>query len=141
MFLPNQASINLVRKLEKAEIFLQRFAICENQGNSIPKIAGKAKIEGDRLSKVTNSLAESLNSRDSPAIGRMTTKVKVSVASGASASLPGQWKDVMDLDFGEMKRVKTLVFQKVVRREDKVSMEDSLKKKKILWKGLQSSYL
>jgi len=38
--------------------------------------------------------------------------VKVSIASGASASLPGQWKDVIDLSFEEMKRVKTLVFSK-----------------------------
>jgi len=53
-----------------------------------------------------------MNSQDSLVIGRVTTGVKVSVASGASASLPGQCKDVMNLDFGEMKRVKTLVFSK-----------------------------
>jgi len=39
--------------------------------------------------------------------------VKVSVASGASTSLPGRCKDAMDLDFREMKSVKTLVFSKI----------------------------
>jgi len=38
--------------------------------------------------------------------------VKVSVASGALASLSGQCKDVINLGFGEMKRVKTLLFSK-----------------------------
>ena len=60
---------------------------------------------------------ESLNSRDSPAISRMTTKVKVTDALGASASLPGWCEDVMDLDFGEMERVKTLVFSKDNKEE------------------------
>ena len=107
--MPNQASISFTKKREKAETILQRFAKCENQGNSIPEIAGKAKIEGDKFSKVTNLLAEPLNSRDSPPIDWVTTRVKVSVASRASVSLPGY---AIDLDFGGMKRVKTLVFSK-----------------------------
>ena len=52
----------------------------------------------------------SLNSRDSTVISRVTTRVKVSVASGASASLPERCKDAMDISFGEMKKVKALTF-------------------------------
>jgi len=110
---PNQASLSFARKLEKAKTFSQKLVKCEDQRNSIPEKAGKAKIEGDKLPKVTNSLVESLNSYNSPTIGQVTTGVKVFVASGASASLPGLCKDAMDLDFRGMKRVKTLVISKV----------------------------
>ena len=127
---PNQASLSFARKLEKAKTFLQIFAKCEDQENSIPKIAGKAKIEGDKLPKVTNSLVESLNKRDSPAIDRITTRVKVSVASRASASLPGQYKDAMNLSFGEVKGVKTVVISKVSKEGRRGSVEDSLKREK-----------
>ena len=131
MSLPNQASISPVKRREKAEIFLQRFTKCKNQGNSILEIADKAKIEGDKLPKVTNSLAKSLNRWDSPAIDRMTTKVKVFEASGASASLPGWCEEAMDLSFGEMKRVKTLVSSKDSKEGRYGSIGDSLKENKI----------
>ena len=49
-------------------------------------------------------MAESLNSRDTMAIGRVTIGVKVSDALGASASLLGCCKDALDLSFEEMKR-------------------------------------
>jgi len=42
----------------------------------------------------------------------MTTEVKVSEASGASASLPRWCEEAIDLGFGEMKRVKILVSSK-----------------------------
>jgi len=42
----------------------------------------------------------------------VTTIVKVSDASGALASLPGRCKDARNLDFGETKRVKVMVFSK-----------------------------
>ena len=72
----------------------------------------------------------SLNSRSSTVISRVTTGVKVSVASGASASLPERCKDAMDLSFGEIKKVKTLVFL-IVSKEGRLgSVEDSLKREK-----------
>ena len=73
---------------------------------------------------------ESLNNRDSPVIGRVITGVKVSVVLGASAPLPKQCKDAMDLGFEEMKRVKTLVFSKVSKEGREGSVEDSLKSEK-----------
>jgi len=52
-------------------------------------MAGKAKITGDKLSKIINYLVESLNIQDSPAMSRVTG-VRASVASVVSASLPGR---------------------------------------------------
>ena len=51
-------------------------------------------------------------------MGRVMTRVKASVTSGVSASLPGWCEDAMDFDFGEMKRVKALVFSNTEEREE-----------------------
>ena len=47
MISPNQANLSFAKNIEKAKVFLQKFAKCEDQGNSIPEMAGKAKIEGE----------------------------------------------------------------------------------------------
>jgi len=73
---------------------------------------------------------ESLNSRDSPAMGWVTTGVKAFDASGVLASLPGQCAGAMNVDFGEMKRMKTLMFLKISKEGRKISAEDSLKKER-----------
>jgi len=51
---PNQASFSFTRKLEKVKTFLQKFAKCEDQGNSISEMVGKTKIKEDKLPKITN---------------------------------------------------------------------------------------
>ena len=48
----------------------------EDQGKSIPEVAGKAKkIKGDKLPKVTNLLVESLDDRDTPVLGRLMIRM------------------------------------------------------------------
>ena len=54
----------------------------------ILKIAGKAKIEEDELPKITNIIGVSKKLRLTPAMGRVTTGVKISTTSGVSTSLP-----------------------------------------------------
>jgi len=51
-------------------------------------------------------------------MGRITTGVKASVTLRVSASLLGWCEDAMDLSFGEMKRVKALVFSNSEEREE-----------------------
>jgi len=83
--------------LKRAETLLQRSAKCRDQGNSIPEIAGKVKeIKGDKLPKVTNLLVKSLDDQALPALGRVTTRVRVLTTSGISVSLLGQWGDVIN---------------------------------------------
>ena len=105
--------LRLVRKvlvlpgsLKRLKTFLQKVTKCKDQVNSIPKIT-----EGDKLPKITNYLVESLNSRDSQVMGQVTTGVNASVASGASASLPGWWEDAMDLDLEKWKEWRPWCFQ------------------------------
>ena len=63
----------------------------QSQGKLIPEIAGKAKkIKGDKFSKVTSLLVKSLDDRDSPALGRVMTRVGVPTTSETSVSFPGQ---------------------------------------------------
>jgi len=45
---PNQVRLSFTRKLKRTK------ALGKDQGKSITEIAGKAKIEGDKLPKITN---------------------------------------------------------------------------------------
>jgi len=84
-------NISFARKLKRAETLLQGSAKCRDKGNSIPEIAGKViEIKGDKLPKVTNLLVKSLDDRASPALGQVTTRVRVPTTSGTSVSLLGQ---------------------------------------------------
>jgi len=42
---------------------------------SIPEVAGKAKIKGGKLPKVAIPLVKSLDDRDSPVLGQLVTRV------------------------------------------------------------------
>ena len=54
----------------------------QDQGKSIPEVAGKAnKIKGDELPKITSLVVKSLDNRDSPALGRVMTRVGVPIIS------------------------------------------------------------
>ena len=61
---PDQTSIRFVRKHKRLKHFSKDSPNAKIKGIQ-PEILGKAKIEGDKLPQVTNSLVESLNSRDS----------------------------------------------------------------------------
>ena len=74
-------------------------------------------------------------------MGLVTTKVKASIASGVSASLPGRCEDAMDLDFEEMKKLKALAFSKIEEREETLccSLAEE-RESNFSRKGLQESY-
>ena len=84
-------NIRFTRKLKKGlKPFFKRSAKCRDQENSILEIAGKAKeIKGDKLPKVTNLLVKSLNDRASPALGRVTTRVRVPLLQGPQSPCLG----------------------------------------------------
>jgi len=50
----NQASLSFAKKLKGLKPSSKFFAKCKDQGDSIPEIVGKAKIDGDKLSKIIN---------------------------------------------------------------------------------------
>jgi len=55
MSLPNQASLNFVKKLkERLKPFPKIFQTQRVKGTQSLKLADKAKIEGDELLKITN---------------------------------------------------------------------------------------
>ena len=88
-------------------------------------------------------MVRSLNSRDSPATGRVTTRVKVSVTSGVSASLLGWREDVMDLGFGKMKRVKAMTFSNSEKKKKEMLYFSLAEERESNFsrKRLQKSYL
>ena len=72
---------------------------------------------------------------------RVTTGVKASVASRVSASLPGRCEYVMNISFGEMKKVKAQAFSNSEEREETLccSLAEE-RENNFSRKGLQESY-